>query len=138
MPIRPATRPAFSWSPPSCGETVVTSLVWNSSGRAPKLSTLARFCASSWPKPPEITAEPPGMALRTSGWETTWPSSTMANWLVGGCCAASWPVTAVNASVPLPSNCSWTCQPPPCWVSMVAWALVTFLPWTATGPSASL
>ncbi len=84
-----------------------------------------------------MTAVPPGIGPLTCGCETTWLSSTIANWLVGGVWVASWPVTLEKASVPVPLNCSWTCQPAPVWVSMVAWALETSEPFTAAGPRAS-
>ncbi len=79
MPIRPAIRPAFSWSWPSDGETVTTSLLSKLSGSAPKFRTLARSWASLWLNLPEMTAEPPGIDSLTSGWETTAPSRTTAN-----------------------------------------------------------
>ena len=53
-------------------------------GKAPYFKTLARSAASSWVNCPVIEACPPMIGSLTWGAEITTPSSTMANWSVGG------------------------------------------------------
>ena len=112
----------------------MTSPWSNVSGSAPYRSTLARSLASCCVKSPVISALPPGMASLTAGAETTIPSRTIANWLSGGCCVASWLVTSVNCWVPSPSNCSVTTHVVVPWRTPESASLI-LAPSTATGAS---
>ncbi len=85
-----------------------------------------------------MTALPPVIDSETYGCETTWPSSTMANWFAGVGWAASLPVVSAKALEPASLNDRSTIQPLPLWVSYTACALETSWPFTATPPSANL
>ena len=93
---------------------------------------LPRSWADCWVKLPEIWALAPRV-WATEGAETTLPSSTIANWFIGGCCCESWPVIVWNFLVPPPVKSIWTIHWP-CWVSSTPWASLTSVPESAAGP----
>lgn len=112
--------------------TVVVLATSKESGSAPKDRMLPRFCADSWSKLPEISALAPRV-WATEGAETTLPSSTIANWFIGGCCCESLPVIDWNFFVPPPVKSIWTIHMPRCW-SSTPFALATSVPSSSAGP----
>src|SRR2546423_177575 len=138
--MAPASRPYFICCRPRVGLTVCTFSILKLSGSEPYLSWVAssfEFCSSM--SPPLITASPV-MTDLICGAETTSLSSTMATAefcpagcpVCGFCCwpslTASW-VSACHLFWPLPVNFTATFQPP-LFVSKLAVAPATSVPWT--------
>src|SRR6478672_667712 len=137
-PIRPASRPRWSCSLPRVGLTCSCVCGLNDIGRAPNFSWSARVLALVSVKLPVMLAVPPVIALWVTGADSTWLSSTMANWLRGAGSATSREVTSPNFWVPAPSNFSWISTwlvwAPVCVVWKPEEASAMSVPVTSAGP----
>src|SRR5665811_673618 len=117
-PMRPASRPRLSWSPPSVGLMSSRVCSVKDMGRAPNLIWSASTLELAAVKLPVMLALPAVSAAWVTGAEMTRLSRTMANWLRGGGSTTRREVTSPKALVPAALKSSRTSQIPvePLWV----------------------
>src|SRR5665647_2969648 len=111
-PMRPASRPRWSWSPPSVGLMSYRNGMVNEMGRAPNLSWSARTLELAAVKLPVILALPAHSAVCGTGSVITRLSSTTAERLRGAGSEMMREVWSQNALLPAELRESRTSQTP--------------------------